>query len=325
MSDGIKLPDVLKGATEVTSLSSTDRLVAFGSNGELKKITKANAVKKQAYIHGISSPQWVRVASFGGSVGALIAIESIWHNVPGNRILIDCFLHPDSINYNSITTLSQMANAANCLLKKCRVVVKRNSVCYFDIYYDATSQEQVFVKVVQGEYFSTLAEPIAGAEIPEGYTAKEFVFSENFGEVKHYRLICYAILKKGGGLRHERCDENFKRNAEGGSDGCARAASAGGTGLRHVYDAGVCGSRRHVAEPSEGRVQIRRVAGIRPPHVRRPGLLSALNRRRWWCNIFLLESPLRRLFHRPALMGAVEESGRRGHDGHLAGKGVAAA
>ncbi len=181
MSDGIKLPDVLKGATEVTSLSSTDRLVAFGSNGELKKITKANAVKKQAYIHGISSPQWVRVASFGGSVGALIAIESIWHNVPGNRILIDCFLHPDSISYNSITTLSQMANAANRLLKKCRVVVKRNSVCYFDIYYDATSQEQVFVKVVQGEYFSTLAEPIAGAEIPEGYTAKEFVFSENFG------------------------------------------------------------------------------------------------------------------------------------------------
>lgn len=188
MSEGIKLPDVLKGATEVTSLSSTDRLVAFGSNGELKKITKANAVKKQAYIHGISSPQWVRVASFGGSVGALIAIESTWHNVPGNRILIDCFLHPDSISYNSITTLSQMANAANRLLKKCRVVVKRNSVCYFDIYYDATSQEQVFVKVMQGEYFSTLAEPIAGAEIPEGYTAKEFVFSENFRGGKTLRV-----------------------------------------------------------------------------------------------------------------------------------------
>lgn len=196
MSDGIKLPDVLKGATEVTSLSSTDRLVAFGSNGELKKITKANAVKKQAYIHGISSPQWVRVASFGGSVGALIAIESIWHNVPGNRILIDCFLHPDSINYNSITTLSQMANAANRLLKKCRVVVKRNSVCYFDIYYDSTSQEQVFVKVMQGEYFSTLAEPIAGAEIPEGYTAKEFVFSENFGGGKTLSLNLLCNLEE---------------------------------------------------------------------------------------------------------------------------------
>lgn len=180
MSEGIKLPDVLTGATEATSLSSTDRLVAFGSNGELKKITKANAVNKQAYIHGISSPQWVRVASFGGSVGALIVIESIWHNVPGNRILIDCLLHSDSISYNSITTLSQMANAANHLLKKCRVVIKRKSVCYFDIYYDTTSQEPVFVKVVQGEYFTTLAEPIAGAEIPEGYTAKKFVFSENF-------------------------------------------------------------------------------------------------------------------------------------------------
>ena len=325
MSEGIKLPDVLKGATEATSLSSTDRLVAFGSDGELKKITKANAVKKQAYIYGISSPQWVRFASFGGSVGALIAIESIWHNVPGNRILIDCFLHPDSLSYNSITTLSQMANSANKLLKKCRVVIKRNSVCYFDIYYDTTSQEKVFVKVVQGEYFTTLAEPIAGAEIPEGYTAKEFVFSENFRGVKRCASISCKTLK-GGGLRHDRGGENFKRNAEGGSDGCARAASAGGTGLRHVYDAGVCGSRslRTVAELSGWRVQIRSVAGTRPHHVRRPGLLSALNRRRWWCNIFLLESPLRRLFHRPSLMGAVEESGRRGHDGHLAGKGVAA-
>lgn len=204
MSEGIKLPDVLKGATEATSLVTTDRLVAFGSNGELKKITIANAVKKRAYIYGISSPQWVRVASFGGSVGALIAIESSWHNVPGNRILIDCFLHPNSLSYNSITTLSQMANSANKLLNKCRVVVKKNSVCYFDIYYDATSQEQVFVKVVQGEYFTTLAEPIAGAEIPEGYTAKEFVFSENFrGGVKRYASISYKSMK-GGGLRHER-------------------------------------------------------------------------------------------------------------------------
>ncbi len=49
------------------------------------------------------------------------------------------------------------------------------------------------------------------------------------GGIKRFASISYKVLK-GGGLRHERSGENFKRNAEGGSDGCARAARPQGDG-----------------------------------------------------------------------------------------------
>lgn len=312
MSEGIKLPDVLKDATEVTSLSSTDRLVAVGSNGNIKRIARGNVVSvidlklKEAESTTIDIVDFVNKYVTNNPVGTLLydglySDAKAWKVKVGNTVFsmqkFDCLV---------LRNISRLpALWANICLA---FIPCRDSSGIYVVNLSTNDN----ANIVNVSVYRAGMEQIQSLHI-----------NISNGGIKRFASISYKVLK-GGGLRHERSGENFKRNAEGGSDGCARAASAGGTGLRHVYDAGVCGSRRHVAEPSEGRVQIRRVAGIRPPHVRRPGLLSALNRRRWWCNIFLLESPLRRHFHRPALMGAVEESGRRGHDGHLAGKGVAA-
>lgn len=176
MSDVKKLGDVLKTSSEVSSLESTDRVLAVDANGNPKRITRTRLVSPYVYFNNISTPQWVRVAKFSSGSCALIKIFSTWHNVPGNNILVDMLLHPNARQYNSVTVLSRMRNSANNMLQKLRVVRKSTSECYIDLYYNSNTAELVYIFLIQGQGI-TLLTPEGNASIPEGYADVEFDIS----------------------------------------------------------------------------------------------------------------------------------------------------
>lgn len=177
MSDVKKLVDVLKASSDVASLESTDRVLAVDANGVTKRIRRDRLATPYVYFNNISTPQWVRIGKFSSANCALIKVFSIWQNVPGNNILVDMLLHPNSNDYNSVTVLSRMSNTGNSLLPKLRVVRKSKSESYIDLYYNANTAERVYIYMIQGLQDVTLLTPEGEATIPEGYTAVEFDIS----------------------------------------------------------------------------------------------------------------------------------------------------
>lgn len=174
MSDGLKINE----APVITSLPTGTYLMAIDANGQLARITKANATKDYTTITP-SKQQWIRIASFTSPGGALLAITSVWNNNPGVRILADCQLHPHSVNYNGITVLSRLINssAGATFLLKCRVVVARDKMCYLDLYYNSSMANTIYFRAANPIGFTLLNPPEQDAQILEGYTVKEFDIS----------------------------------------------------------------------------------------------------------------------------------------------------
>lgn len=173
MDDAMKLTDF----PLVTSLADSDTVLATDATGAGKRISKTNLLRTRVVFTNISSPTWVRVAKVLSSACALMKIISTWNNVPGNNILLDMQLHPNSVSFNHVTVLSRMSNSPNSMLQKMRVVRKSASEYYIDIYYNATTAEQVYIYLIHGLNV-TLLTPQPDAEIPEGYTAVEFDISK---------------------------------------------------------------------------------------------------------------------------------------------------
>lgn len=218
MSDVKKLSDVFKASSEVTSLESTDRVLAIDANGNPKRIRRDRIATPYVFFNDISTPQWVRIGKFTSSACALIKIFSIWNNIPGNNILVDMLLHPNNAQYNAATVLSRMRNAGNSLLPKLRVVRKHTSESYIDLYYNGNTAELVYIYLIHNQNV-TLLTPEPDAQIPEGYTAVEFDISTvSLGGVKRYRLTTYAIMQKGG-WRNGGNETTFRSNPERIVDG----------------------------------------------------------------------------------------------------------
>ncbi len=65
MSEGMPITDLLKSSPEVTSLATTDRILAIDSNGEPKKISRSNTVnqdKQMKFTVTAGDERWIRVA-----------------------------------------------------------------------------------------------------------------------------------------------------------------------------------------------------------------------------------------------------------------------
>ena len=173
MSTSRTLKDKLKNAQAVTSLESSDRILAADANGNLKKITRERVANPFVSSGSISSPQWVRFASFGGLGSALLFFQSDWNNNPGMHLIVDAILHSHALNYNKIAVLSRLVNTTSTVLAKLRVVIKRDATCYLDVYYSPSTANTFSVRLIAGG-ITMLASPIFNAEIPDGYTAREF-------------------------------------------------------------------------------------------------------------------------------------------------------
>lgn len=86
MSELITLADVLKSATEATSLESTDRILAFDANGNLKKISERSVVEsfKQKDFQSAGT-YWYSILETSASVllgGILILTSGEWSGRP---------------------------------------------------------------------------------------------------------------------------------------------------------------------------------------------------------------------------------------------------
>lgn len=209
MSDGMKLTDF----PLVTSLDTTDTVLATDVNGAGKRISKTNLRMNRVFFNSISSPTWVRVAQVNSAGWALMKIFNAWLNVPGNNILLDMQLHPNSESYNHVTVLSRTANSPNGMLQKMRVVRQKGGAYYIDIYYNANTAEQVYVYLIDSLNV-TLLTPEPDAEIPEGYTAVEFDISKaSWGGVKRCATNSCKLQQKGG-QRNDRGDKCYRAALE---------------------------------------------------------------------------------------------------------------
>lgn len=175
-ADTRSLQSVFQNATEVTSLSTSDRIAVIGDNGVPKKIERDCLIGQRTSI-SFSQSQWIRIAEFSGTASVLLSLFNPWNNTTGSRILVDCLFHRNNINYCKATILSAMCNNGinNIVFTKLRAVVKTNKQSYIDVY---CVNGGGLLNILYFDFISTFhinaITPELNAQIPEGYTVKEF-------------------------------------------------------------------------------------------------------------------------------------------------------
>ena len=129
MSEPVLLPAIFKGSPEVTTLASTDRILAVDANGNPVKAT-ANTVLGGYRSGSQSTAQWIRFAKFSNAGAALLVIQTSWVYNPGERLLIDLLVHPHNTGYCKCTVLSKMLNGGTFPgISSLRVVVRQPAAC----------------------------------------------------------------------------------------------------------------------------------------------------------------------------------------------------
>ncbi len=171
-----ELNDVLKNATEVTSLASTDRLAVIGGAGVLKKINGHVGVSKDFY--NVPEGSWIRIgvaSEHSKSAFVLFSAIQSWSNSRPGSILVaatfgsadygDCYTH------GAINILSGTNKA--CFPKARFVCPSSNTggVIYLDLYMAANNPVNS-ISVISKQNFNV--EISQTATIPEGYSTKEF-------------------------------------------------------------------------------------------------------------------------------------------------------
>lgn len=72
MSEAMTLAALLKSATEVTSLASSDRLLAFDSNGSLKKMSQSSCVDQGTRMSiNLPAGKWSRIVTLRKSLASV--------------------------------------------------------------------------------------------------------------------------------------------------------------------------------------------------------------------------------------------------------------
>lgn len=173
MSNPTLLSNLLKNAQTVTSMESTDRLAVIDNAGNLKGINRTNATSDIVKFT-LSSPQWVRIARFSSTAAVTLVITSTWQNAPGMRMIADLLLHINSVNYNHVNVFSRLSHQPTTprVITKCRVVAKKGSDAFLDVYYSDTTTNPVTV-MLTNRFNITPLPSMPTADVPEGYDVKE--------------------------------------------------------------------------------------------------------------------------------------------------------
>ena len=174
MSASTPLKDVLKGAREVTSLASTDRVLAFDSNGDPSKISPARLTRRMLEAVSFDHKQWVRIGSCSSMGSAFFSISTVWSSIPGVHLLVDMILHPNNTQYNKVAVLSRLCHSNSTVIDRIRVVCKKSSPVYVDIHFNGDVAHSVFIELLGSRNFSLLPEFEPDAQVPEGFSVGEF-------------------------------------------------------------------------------------------------------------------------------------------------------
>lgn len=171
MTEGKSLSSALAGSNEVTSLSGTDRILAFSSSGERKKISRANLLG----LRDTNAQQegWLRIMSYNAAGDTLLSISNGWSSLRGNFVLLALIMNGNNNNFCDATVLANMGNNGTPSFTKIRFVNKSLSEGYIDIWYPgSTNPQSLRISMIQGRNV-TLIPPELNATVPEGYTSKE--------------------------------------------------------------------------------------------------------------------------------------------------------
>lgn len=166
------LKDVLKDAPEVTSLSSTDKVLVTDVNGGTKKIDKTNLVQPSKIIY-ISTPQWVRLFSFNYT-DILFRLSQSYSNNPGGVLLVNASLLSDNTAYCFLDVISKYRHSSVTTnpFTKMRVCVKK-PLGYVDFYYPHNAKNALTLNVISAQNdVVTLMEQ--NATVPADFTSREY-------------------------------------------------------------------------------------------------------------------------------------------------------
>lgn len=210
MSDAMK-PNQ---ATLVTSLETTDYLLATDSSGKLKRITRSNAVNQDTHqetIFPVTELNWIRIATIPSSVcgaGIICISNGYWGGSPNGYVILVTTRYNGGFLFPEIKVLS--GNGA----LSCRAVKDAGSVFHIEI----KGYQRRVMTSLSGVNI-TLLTPYVSDSLPADaeihtYTAEEL----SGGGVKHYLTAICNLLQKGG--HHDRSYRPFQRHAERGHDRC---------------------------------------------------------------------------------------------------------
>ncbi len=188
MSEAILLADVLKSAPEVTSLVTTDRILAFDSQGEPKKITQENAVTQNSLLKAVipaGDAKWYRIASMSsyGSC-AIMAVGLIGYTGGWFYPLVFCLTAPHGGNLDtmSIAPLNpgKASNVGRYAISKVRVSGDEGTK-HIDIYVDSSTYARNLRVSVSSAVAFNLVSPIENPTTLA--TVKEFDVASVWGGV----------------------------------------------------------------------------------------------------------------------------------------------
>lgn len=187
-----KLSDILKASAEVTSLASTDRLLAVDADGGTKKITRAgldsDKFSSTGFLASVNSG-WLRIGSFSGQGDVLLYCGATWGAATPTAILISAIAHINGdANINRVVNL-----LPSTCFKKARLVKKSNNRVCLDIFF-AYRPGVMKVSLIAGNMFS-----LTEIETNPTIEATDTVWESNLGGgVKRFASTTYAFGQKGG-------------------------------------------------------------------------------------------------------------------------------
>ena len=205
MSEAVLLPAIFKGATEVTTLASTDRLMVISSDGTPKKIGKDILTDTLTFNAKANTWYQIMVGSLGGtaSVGSLLIVSD---PVSQEALSLDwCISRSSSVERQDLHIFNPPIDRyPRIILSNLRIRIPPTAgkSFYLDLY--VTDQKRISVKL--GQSFNAALSLIENPQVDSTYAIMEYDLSVFGGGVKRYLPTFYEITEKGG-CQHERTVE----------------------------------------------------------------------------------------------------------------------
>lgn len=202
------MPDVLKGAQNVTSLDSTDRVLAFDTNGNLKSLTRESMMSQHLRASmdedAPASGRWLRILEVSSMSNGFVWISNRWSNKPPRPL---CFMylgaHRQNINYARVLVFEPSP-----YFTKLRMVSPSSDHYYLEVFVVSFSKTNDIDLTVSGNL--TVPDSFVAGEIPSESVVQEFDLTQTIfgGGVTRYSTISYVLDSQKGrkGGRHEHGD-----------------------------------------------------------------------------------------------------------------------
>lgn len=165
----------------VSSLATTEHLIATDASGKVKRITRKNAVSQgvegsAAVASGTTG--WLRIAEISYDSSGLISVASAWKTTPSAFLIFSICFHANGVFL--LNKISRLSNG-NTMFSKVRFVKKSNTISYVDVYVGDIGGSVVYAKLSNCQNILLAIGSEASATIPEGYTAVEFNLIQSGG------------------------------------------------------------------------------------------------------------------------------------------------